>query len=343
MEHITITLLSREPHMSQILTGFTMLARQGKVKLTVEDRSRDESQPFRSVMAVVSYRGKTLVYDMLDGYQHEDAIRYHLEHSDFYFKRSFSEEKNTALGLDWKGKMFPLGFNYHVSCPNHPIDKPFWKEEIKRLLGIENNMYCCTYFSPRKFEQAPKPCKVPQVLFLTRLWYEDPDLPPHLLKERKEINRMRIEIIRRLREMEGKIHFVGGLPDTDLAQTMAPDLIMPPSLTDRRNYLKCLRKSDICIGTMGLFESIGWKTGEYVASAKAIVNERLHYTVPGNFQTGVNYLEFDTAEQCIGAVKMLANDTERQVKMKLANRAYYQKYLRPDMLVWNSLKIIDNA
>ena len=341
MEHITITLLSREPHLSQILTGFTMLARQGKMKLTVEDRSQDEHQPFRSVMAVVSYRGKTLVYDTLDGYQHEDAIRYHLEHCDFYFKRSFSEEKNTAMGLNWQGKMFPLGFNYHVSCRNHPMDKPFWKEEIKRLLGIEHNMYSCTYFSSRRFEQKPKQNKIPQVLFLTRLWYEDPKLPPDLLKERREINQMRIEIIRRLRAMEGKIHFVGGLPDTDLAQNMAPDLIMPASLTDRRNYLKCLRESDICIGTMGLFESIGWKTGEYVAAAKAIVNERLHYSVPGDFRNGIHYLEFESAQQCVDAVQLLVEDTEKRTEMKKANQEYYQKYLRPDVMIENSLRKVE--
>lgn len=337
MRNVQITLLSREPHMSQILTGFTMLAQQRKLKLTVEDRSQDDTVPFKSVMALVSYCGKKLVYDTLDGYQHEDAIRYHLEHSDFYFKRSFSEEKNVQLGLDWEGKMYPLGFNYHVSCRNHPLDKPFWKEEIKRLLGMEHNMYSCTYYSCKRFEQQPKLTKIPQVLFLTRLWYEDPQMPTHLLEERKQINQMRIEVIRRLRKMEGTIHFVGGLPDTDLARTMAPDLIMPANLTDRRNYLKCLRKSDICIGTMGLFESIGWKTGEYVAAAKAIINERLHYSVPGDFRNGINYLEFESVEQCIDAVQMLIDDQKKQMEMKLANQEYYREYLSPDKLILNSL------
>lgn len=341
MKQVKITLLSREPHLSQILTGFTMLARKKKLKLIVEDRSQDESQPYRSVMALVSYRGKTLVYDTLDGYQHDDAIRYHLENCDFYFKRSFSVEKNDALGLSWREKMFPLGFNYHVSCRNHPIDKPFWKEELKHLLGIEHNMFSCTYFSCRRFEQRPKTRKIPQVLFLTRLWHEDPKMPPHLLQERKQINQTRIEIIRRLRDMEGTIHFVGGLPDTDLAKSMAPDLIMPASLTERKKYLKCLRKSDICIGSMGLHESIGWKTGEYVAAAKAIVNETLHYQVPGNYQEGIHYLGFETAEQCIQAVNKLINHPHKLHEMKCANYAYYMHFLKPDILVKNTMDIVD--
>ena len=343
MEQATITLLSREPHLSQVLTGFTMLARQKKLKIRIEDHSLDESIPHRSVMALVSYRGKTLAYDMLDGYQHEDAIRYYLEHCDYYFKRSFSEEKNDALGLLWQGRMFPLGFNYHVSCRNHPIDKPFWKEAIKELLGIEHNMFSNTYFTPDKFEKTSRPHKIPQVLFLTRLWGIDPQMPPELRDERKYINQTRIEIIRKLREMDGEIRFIGGLPDTDLAQNMAPDLIMPPSLTDRRKYLKCLSKSDICIGTMGLFESIGWKTGEYVASGKAIINERMHYCVPGDFIQGQNYLEFGTANQCLEAVRYLVSNPQMIAKLKCANHEYYQNYLRPDIMIANSLKIVDCA
>lgn len=340
MEKVTIKLLSREPHMSQILTGFSLLARERKWELCIEDHSQDESEPHRSVMAIVSWRGKTLIYDTLDGYQHEEAIRYHLEHCDYYFKRSFSAEKNQLLGLNWQGKMFPLGFNYHVSCRNHPMDKPSWKEEIKRLLGMDCNLFSSTYYTPGRFEETPKPCRIPQVLFLTRLWDESADLPPHLLEERGYINAMRIEIIRQLRMMEGRIHFIGGLPDTDLAQNMAPDLIMPPELTDRRNYLKCLHKSDICIGSMGLHESIGWKTGEYVAAAKGIINERFHYSVPGEFIPGENYLEFDTAEECIRGVELLVGNSEELFAMKLRNQEYYQKYLRPDVLIGNTLDLV---
>lgn len=341
MENVKITLLSREPHVSQILTGFTMLERRGTVKIDVEDRSQDETLPYRSVMLEVFYRGKKLIYDMLDGYQHEDAIRYQLAHCDYYFKRSFSKEKNEALGLKWEGKMFPLGFNYHVSCIGHPVDRPYWKEKIKEMLHIENYTWCCTYFSPRRFEQRPRKCKVPQVLFLTRLWYEDESMPQAVREERRQINQMRIEIIRRLRAMEGDIHFVGGLPDTELAREAAPDLIMPSTLTERRKYIKCLKKSDICIGSMGLYESIGWKTGEYVAASKAIINERFHYTVPGNFEKGSNYLEFETAEECIQAVQMLVASPERVYQMKCCNRAYYQKWLRPDELVANTLEFVD--
>ena len=94
---------------------------------------------------------------------------------------------------------------------------------------------------------------------------------------------------------------------------------------------------------MGLFESIGWKTGEYVAAAKAIVNEEMHFDVTGDFEVGKNWLSFRTTEECLQAVRALTEEPERLYQMKLANERYYQQYLRPDMLVKRTLDIVDQA
>lgn len=337
MNSVTISLFSRESHLSQILTGFQLLSKGELLKIAVELCPDSWGGAF----VQVKYRGRTLIYDMLDGYNMPEAIKARLDSCDFYFKRSFSEEKNRQLGLQWQGKIYPLGFNYHVSCRNHPMDKPFWKEEIKKILGIENNMFSNTRFTSKLFEELPKFNQKPQVLFLTRLWDLVDPVTNQITEECRYINTMRIEIIRRLRAMEGDLHFVGGLPDSKLSHQWAPDLIMPQNLTYRRKYLGCMHKSDICIGTMGLHESIGWKTGEYVAAAKAIVNERFHYTVPGDFVPEKNYLEFETADQCIAAVESLIASPEKVYEMKCRNREYYLNYLRPDVLIRNTLDIVD--
>ena len=75
----------------------------------------------------------------------------------------------------------------------------------------------------------------------------------------------------------------------------------------------------------------------------AIVNEEMHFTVTGDFAEGKNYLSFRTAEECLEAVRALAEDPERLYAMKLANERYYQDYLRPDVLVKNTLDIVDKA
>ena len=133
-------------------------------------------------------------------------------------------------------------------------------------------MYSNTYFSAKRFEENPKyKSQGIKVLFATRLWERDESLSEKLNEERESINRMRLSIIKSLKGIE-EIEFIGGVSDNALSRKIAPDLIMPKEITARKSYIKLLHTADICIGTMGLHESIGWKTGEYVAAAKAVVN-----------------------------------------------------------------------
>ena len=83
---------------------------------------------------------------------------------------------------------------------------------------------------------------------------------------------------------------MGGVQKSAYAMQHAKDILLLRTMTERGRYLKTLHQSDICIGTMGLHKSSGWKTAEYVAASKGIVNETLHYEVPGNFLEGKNYL-----------------------------------------------------
>lgn len=338
-EVITIKYFEKTPHISQVLTGFCKSGVIRKYKLDVQDHSDDAQYPHKIAVLEVEFKGRILVYDVLDGYNDPEAIAYFLEKCDFYFKRSFSKNKNSELSLPCIEKMHPLGFNYHVSCCNHPYDKHAWKENIKKLLKRDYNGWCNTYYKTKRFEQKPKYKKDGfKVVFLTRLWQQEECLTGKENKEREYINEMRIEILRELKNLP-EIDFVGGLSDNDLAREMAPDVIIEPEFTDRKNYLKLMKSSDICIGSMGLFESIGWKTGEYIAASKAIINEKLHYEVPGYFVNGKNYIEFSSAEECVNAVKELVKNPDRIYSMKLENNNYYNNFLRPDRLIENSLNI----
>lgn len=341
MDKIVIKILSKEPHLSQALTGFRMLF--GGRFCRIEDHSENPMYPYHTAMLDVEYRGKRIIYDMLDGYQSSEAIRYYLEQCDFYFKRSYSEEKNESFELPCLQKMYPYGFNYHVSCRNHPLDKSYIKECLKAFLRLPNDQYNnkSTYYNSKMFEEEPqyKTYGI-KVLFLTRLWEPKRIYSDKVNEERELINQTRIDILRELRETSG-INFVGGLSESEYEKKMAPDLIMPNDLTYRKNYIRELHSSDICIGSMGLHESVGWKTGEYIAAAKAIVNEKFHYQVPGNFMPGKNYMEYYTVEECIKAVEDLSADPDKLYEMKRQNRIYYNMYLRPDMLIKNTLQIID--
>lgn len=339
MERIKLTIPSNVIHASQVITGFLILKEQGW-DLEIIDNSKDAANPFYDLPVVLAeYRGQRIVYDLWDGYQDPEDMRKALDGCDFYFKRSFSEEKNGKLFADRKEKIHPLGFNYHVTRGDNPINEPLWKALAKPLIGRTPDKY----FTPEVFEgRAEKKAGEPvKILFLTRLWdSNDPALPKEANEERKFINEMRIEIIRTLKERYGD-SFVGGLNDTALSRELAPDLIVPAKYTERKKYVRLLHSCDICIGTMGLHESIGWKTAEYVAAAKAIVNERFHYSVPGDFAEGKNYLTFATAAECIDAVQKLVDDPEMLYEMKRSNEEYYRAFLKPEVLVKNSLKLVD--
>ena len=198
-----------------------------------------------------------------------------------------------------------------------------------------------TIFLTEVFEDEPQFVESPKVLFSTRLWPNDPKLSKALNEERDFINAMRVSIVKNLKEIY-KENYIGGLYDTELARQLAPELILPSSLTIKKNYLQLLHKSDIGIGTMGLHESIGGGTGEYVAASKAIVQETLHYSVPGNFQDGVNYLSFSNVVECLAAVDKLFTSPEELYKMKCNNKGYYESYLKPESIVKNSLNLVEN-
>ena len=341
MEKIQLTIPSRVEHCAQLITGFLMLREQGW-EVEILDRSRDKTVPFSGLPAVLArYRGQRLFYDVWDGYQDPPDMTLGLAENDFYFKRSFSPEKNKELFPESLEKLYPLGFNYYVTHPKNPVKTPLWREGANLLRG-RTPTRC---FVPRVFEgEAEAPVgNPPKILFLARLWDREACLEGDPANdEREQISRDRIAILRALRQAYGD-RFTGGINDCALSRRLAPDLIVPRALTERRHYLRAVHGSDICIGTTGLHGSIGWKAGEYVAAAKAIVHEQLRYTLPGDFRQGVNYLSFRTPEECVAAVAALAQDPARRQAMKQANAAYYRQYLRPDMLILNTLKIVDQA
>lgn len=167
------------------------------------------------------------------------------------------------------------------------------------------------------------------MLFLMRLWPEN--------NEYEAVNAQRINIIRSMKKEYGKL-FYGGVRQSDTAKKLCPDLIVSKRLTERAHYIKILSDADVCIGTLGLHGSTGWKTAEYVAAGKAIVNEHLIYEVPGGFKAGENYLGFSSVDDACEAVEALICDPMRLLEMKKANQRYYENYLKPECLILNTIK-----
>jgi len=231
MNKLKVILPSDIHHLCQIVVGFQQLKKQGwNVELVNE--AHNPEHPFHGLPLVfVEYKGKTLCYDLWDGYQNPPEMRRAAAECDLYFKRSFSAEKNQQYFGDCLEKIRPLGFNYHVTCRENPINEPLHKQLLKPLMGRAPDVY----FTPEVFEGKAEPCTgMPKILFLTRLWEDDPSLPEEVNEERRMINRSRIEIIKTLKERYGDAFF-GGINDLPIARELAPELIVPAKYTNGKS------------------------------------------------------------------------------------------------------------
>lgn len=332
-DKVIIHIISPEQHICQIVAGFENLFGNSVI---VENHLSDPSYDgHRGAYLIVLYKSSKLVYDMTDGFHDLGTINWHLQNCDYYFKRSYSQERIQSLLPSLAYKIRPTGLWYQVSPRSYPFPLTF-RERLLNLIGIKSY----SWFTQEKFEEIPKykPNNL-RILFFTRLW--EPTLNDEdLNSERNLINNMRISLIRELKKIFGN-SFYGGLYDMELSRKLAPDLVLPKYRTIKNNYLELMHKCDICIGSMGLHQSIGGKTGEYVAASKAIINEKLHYEVTGNFSDGVNYFSFNSIDECIKSVDYLYHSPKQVFEMKMANLKYYSEFLEPTILVRKTLENVN--
>lgn len=334
-KHIRLKVISNSLHISQIITGFISLKdffeKNGYTLVLDDQRASRLSFPHKHLIEA-NIDGKRIAFDMLDGYQETGpSLLKYLSSVDYYFKRSYNSVENEILtgageNKDLISKIYPLGLNYHVTIKGNPQDKYNFKQSVFNFMRVLAGGKSSSYFTEDKIHAIKLPnVQKLKILFLARLW-----------EGNVELNDMRINIIRTLKQKYPN-NFIGGLQDSPLVKKMCPDLRVSRVYAFRNKYLKRMHNADICIASAGLHKSIGWKMGEYVASGKAIVSEKLYYEVPGDFKEGVNYLEYNTVDECIAAVDRLMTDSDLLNWISQNNQTYYNEYLKPAKLVLNAL------
>lgn len=335
-------------HLSQVYSGFELLRKKNIVD--VHYTGKETFQPYNKINILkIRVNDKyDVVYDLFDsvdwliGESPEKNYKYYIENlqSDFYFKRSYNKEFYNRIAD--KTKIFTFGFNYPINNKNllkfkigDIIKKNINYPVFHKLLNFNN-----ISLKDTDFEQYPIRNRQNKILFLTRLW--DPNPTNEILEskevqlEREEINLSRVNCIKACKKEFGDL-FEGGVQSTEFSMKYFKELIQPRYLTDRKNYLKKVKDSNICIATTGLHGSTGWKFGEYVAASRAIISEPLNFEVAGKFNKNTNYLEFNNPEDLIKNIQFLLNNEDEIQKMMIENFKYYQNYLRPDILILNTL------
>ncbi len=337
------------PHLLQLYTGFFELEKKGIAKLRFTHKNKSKNA---LAIASVTVNNKYKVYyDAIDGLSwkkgtKEENLEYFRKtyEADFYFKRSFSPEMQAYAPEGCQ--VFPLGFNYNIQ-PEASLLRfsPSLKDKVIYVLktnAVTKVFVGKSFFYAKDFEQAPVDNNNNKILFLTRLWNPDEALSEGSKLHRERINAVRIACIQACRAKYWD-QFTGGLIADAYSVKHYPQLVMPQKLTSKKGYLDTIKQHAICIATTGLHNSIGWKTAEYVAASKAIASEPLHFELPGNFENGKNYLAFNTVDELILQIDTLRSNPALKQEMMQRNQDYYNHFLKPDVLVLNTLKRITGS
>lgn len=345
---------SSNEYLTQVFTGFGELAAQKKIHLHLTKAPNYvpgvKAQPRLRAIIDETIR---VVYDLrdIDEFYPDD-----LEWADIYFKRSYSPGMVASLGV--RDKVLPYGFNYPVYGPHdRAFQRLIWSigslpryhsnNDVKRIIDqalrssrllsqLTKRENCRANCSIEHFEGEPRYDLTPTINYFARLWD-----PKNVVDQYKDnchaVNTMRLGCVKALRSAFGD-RFCGGIQRSAYAMQVAADLVADTRMTEKKQYLKLTRRASICVTTLGVVGSNGWRIAELIAGAKAIVCEKLAYPVPGNFIAGQNYLEFTTPEECVQQVLTLLDNPDLCFTLMQNNQCYYQSHLRPDRLIWNTLE-----
>ncbi len=325
-------------HTSQVYTGFGLLEQQKLVQLKFQ-----RGMHYRTARGVVcaEFSGKRVVYEMGDN--PEQVMHEYYDTADIYFKRMATQSL-----IDKHPKLLPYGFNYPVyHYHDHFLKRAITaRDKINIVRALLNNHKKLAVLAGIRThasgsglnnqEALPNPLLQPRIIFSARLWNNKTN-EENKNRERTAINRQRIDIVSQLRKNFGD-RFIGGIEDGSEARQECPELILPKSLfTQKSSYVKLLSQSTIGIATPGLEASVGFKLAEYIAFSKAIISTSVNALVPGDFAAGKNYVAYTTADECITLADKLMSSKAATHEMMEHNFRYYQQYLRPDKLIWNSI------
>ncbi len=336
--------------LASLLTGLAMLEQQGRIRLAVEIVPAPpprQSGPWylrdkaRTHAEMIVDGQKSAYLDIHDSWEIDfDALSRH----DLYFKRSLrSDVRLLAEGH----KIQPLGLLSNVRGdgidpheitalrrlnPN-PVARA--RARARRALNVAAARF--GYGNRPNFSRLharPTPGQHPRVLFMAGLWNPAmvPDSDPAKRAEFAAINAMRADCVRALRREFGPL-FYGGVRHDDFSRANFADVLLPDAHAgDHREFILRAREHAICVTSMGLHGSNGWRLAEFVALSRAIVSEPLQYDVPGPFRADIHYLEYQTPQQCVEAATWLFAHVRERDEMMQSNWAIYQDWVRPDRL-----------
>ena len=346
--HIDKNSLLGRYHLSQIYAGLYDLAAENRIKLRFSSELSSEPLFEHGNLLWLKVEDSSCGEVRVIGFDMEDSGRpiakQAIEQADIYFKRSYDNSFLVDIEESLRQKVLPYGLNYGCNSRN--------EDKSKKLVYLLFSAVCQLPRNPspllrrvlsgmvlpqsdRFVIKANEPTEK-KVLFLTRAWVDGTASGTNKNIRWKTLNDTRAETIRVLRNEFGE-DFIGGMQPTPFAKKHYPDCISPYN-TDKKNYLKLVRKCLVTVTTNGLWDSIGWKFSEYLAASRCIVTEPLKYDLPVPIIEGENILTFNTPNECVLACKKILNNSDFSRNMRQNNEIYYQNEIKPSTLIMNRLE-----
>jgi len=273
---------------------------------------------------------------------------------DLYYKRNYIPEiTEPAFPAEHCHKLRPLGITFAV---RHDHDRPDW---VVRTQGLWRDERPWHEKSPRDIiHSLYRSWKQPEVLHarltqatfetddiehsqnvvLFQTWPYNPTNSPYPGDSQATTDE-RALFIRALREGLGD-QFIGGFHKLDAySSEYYPDFAAPRPM-NHAEYIEFMKTCRICVYSHGVRDSLAFKLGEYLASSRCIVAQRIKTKLPVPLEEGREVLFFDTAEELVEKCRMLLDDEALQRRLSRSIYEYYQQHVKPRQRV---LQIIQEA
>ena len=317
-------------HLNQLLYSASYYCKLNNIKLLI---NYSDSAPYEG--AILVFNNTTYLLD----YSDSPKLLNNHNNYDFYFKRSLLLENLTKTTLPLN---FQVNFSINPLSLIRKMDKrilknPTSKTEIIRALDYFSFFVNDSHFSKRISKISSEiNDNNGRIIYLSRLW--SPDNTQNLLEKERRIkqNEFRInacEIIK-----NNFKNSIVGIQEDSYSNKIAKGLLVDLKITKKSNYLSLLKNADIGIADDGLFDTPGWKIGEYVMSGKAIITTPINVYID-NFRENKNYLKTQNRSSYYDIPNLIEHllSNKNYMNMKKNNKLWYETYLSPDIYINNIL------
>ncbi|MDB0040619.1 hypothetical protein N9E81_00390 [Algibacter sp.] len=258
---------------------------------------------------------------------------------DFYYKRSLKP-------IDISNNVLPLNFQVNFSISTYSLIRKLNKKILKNPTSKTEIIRALDYFSffvndshsSKNINKFLNPINDNngKVIFLTRLW--SPKNTDNILEKKRRIkqNEFRIKTCEMIKQ-NFKNALTGILEDT-YSRKVAKSLLVDKKMTKKSNYLSLLKKSDIGIADDGLFDTPGWKIGEYILASKAIITTPINVFID-NFKENINYVKTNDRNSYYEIPDLIEAliSNKKYMDLKRNNKIWYESYMEPANYISNIL------